>query len=529
MRRLLRALDLLLAGALLVHAGHACSQTGAKAPPPRFEIVRFAIEGNTLLKAEDAERAVAPYVGARKDFDDIQRALEALEQSYRDRGYGLVHVLLTEQDITRGVVQLRVIEPRLGKVSVEGNRYFDVANVRASLPGLRPGETPNSQQVARNVQLLSGHPAKQTTVLLQPGATRAELDAVARVSDEPPLRFTATLDNSGTRESGRARAGIGVQHANLFNRDHVLDIQYLASVEHPGNAAIYGAGYRIPFYAQASSLDLIVGYSDVAFGALPGLFCVSGSGTLFGAHYTLHLARLGEYAQKLTAGLDYRAYRNQVVANAGLVPAVIVHPASVGYEGLWRSTGTEIGVYANYLQNVVGGGSAGSDADFKAARADATANYRVWRVGAHYAHVFVQDWQLRATLNGQYSADALVPGEQFGFGGPDSVRGFNIREVVNDRGYAASVEIQTPELAPRFRWTDARARLLAFYDAGTTSRNSARPGDAAGQSGGSLGVGLRFAYGKRLRLRLDFARVVDPAGQQARGDQMLHAAIAARF
>ncbi len=529
MRRLLRPLDVLLAGALLAHAGYACSQANAQAPPPRFEIVRFEIDGNTLLKPEDVERVVAPFVGAHKEFDDIQRALEALEQVYRDGGYGVVHVLLPEQDIARGVVQLRVIEPRLGKVSVEDNRYFDAANVRASLPGLRPGQTPNSQSIARNLQLLSEHPAKQTTVLLQPGATSAELDAVVSVSDEQPRQFTATLDNSGTRESGRERAGFGVQHSNLFNRDHVLDIQFLGSVVQPRNVAIYGAGYRIPLYALASSLELIAGYSDAAFGTLPGLFNASGRGTLFGAHYTLHLGKLGEYAQKLTAGLDYRAYRDQFVANGGLVPAVTVHPASVGYEGLWRSTGTEIGAYANYVRNVFTGGSAGSDADFKAARADATANYRVWRVGAHYAHAFEHDWQLRATFNGQYSVDALVPGEQFGFGGPDSVRGFNGREVVNDQGYAASLEIHTPELAPRFHWAGARARLLAFYDAGTTARNGTRPGDGSGQSGGSIGLGLRFAYGKRLRLRLDFARVIDPAGQQARGDQMLHAGIAVGF
>ena len=92
---------------------------------PRFDILRFDIVGNTLLSVDDVDAAVRNYVRAQKDFADIQRALEALEQVYRDYGYGVVQVLLPEQDITKGVVQLRVVEPTIGKVAIEGNKYFN--------------------------------------------------------------------------------------------------------------------------------------------------------------------------------------------------------------------------------------------------------------------------------------------------------------------------------------------------------------------------------------------------------------------
>ena len=69
--------------------------------PPRFDINRFEVVNNTLLRPSELERVFAPYIGQNKDFGDIQRALEALEQAYRDLGYGVVQVLLPEQDITR--------------------------------------------------------------------------------------------------------------------------------------------------------------------------------------------------------------------------------------------------------------------------------------------------------------------------------------------------------------------------------------------------------------------------------------------
>ena len=77
---------LLILGVMLQPGGGLAQ----KAPAPRFDIARFVVDGNTLLAAQEIERAVAPYTGKNKDFADIQRALEALEQAYRGAGWGIV-------------------------------------------------------------------------------------------------------------------------------------------------------------------------------------------------------------------------------------------------------------------------------------------------------------------------------------------------------------------------------------------------------------------------------------------------------
>ena len=179
--------------------------------------------------------------------------------------------------------------------------------------------------IAQNLQLLTEHPSKQTTVLLKAGATDNEVDAAIKVVDEKPLKFVATFDNSGTTETGRFRVGVGMQHSNLFNLDHVVNLQYVTSPENPNKVSIYGAGYHIPFYAQNASLDLFAGYSDVSSGTVQGLFNVSGSGTIYGARYNFHLPHVGEYEHKLAFGLDYRAYQK-----SGDVPR---HQFGAGYHG----------------------------------------------------------------------------------------------------------------------------------------------------------------------------------------------------
>ena len=49
------------------------------------------------------------------------------------------------------------------------------------------------------------------------------------VADQRPYRFSLSLDNTGTPQTGNYRVGAGFQYANLFNRDHVLNVQYVTS------------------------------------------------------------------------------------------------------------------------------------------------------------------------------------------------------------------------------------------------------------------------------------------------------------
>ncbi len=539
--RIPRIMKIALAGMVMLALPYACqpvfaAESGAEAAvpvAPRFPINRFEVEGNTLLKQAEIDKAVNPFTGGQKDFSDIQRALEVLEAVYRDRGFGVVQVLLPEQDITRGVVKLRVIEPRIGKITVEGNQFYDEGNIRRSLPVLQAGVTPNSTDIARNLQLLTENQSKQTTLLLKAGASDREVDAAIKVTDERPYKFVMTADNTGTNETGRFRTGFAVQHSNLFNLDHVGTFQYVTSPENPSKVSIYGAGYRIPLYSLNSAIDLFGGYSNVNSGTLQGLFNVSGSGTIFGARYTMQLPKIGEYEHKLAAGLDYRAFQNNVTligTPGGLVPDITIHPVSLTYNGLWRMSNSEFGFNVSYSRNFFPGGNDAADSDFKASRADSTADYAIWRVGANYTRAFAEDWQFRAVFTGQYTDDALVAGEQFGYGGPDSVRGFNIREVANDKGYSSQFEVYTPDLGSRLKWADVKLRLLAFYDEGITGRNSVQPGDLSkGAGGASVGFGARFGYGKHLTLRFDWAQVIDAAGSQAKGDQMVNVTAAVQF
>ncbi|MDD5176455.1 MAG: POTRA domain-containing protein [Sterolibacterium sp.] len=104
--------------ASLLAAFGASFSSSFAAEDERIDIARFRIEGNTLLPAEQLATLVGPYAGAGRVYGDIQRALEATENAYRDMGFNNVHVFVPEQELSQGVVKLLVVEGTIGKVAV---------------------------------------------------------------------------------------------------------------------------------------------------------------------------------------------------------------------------------------------------------------------------------------------------------------------------------------------------------------------------------------------------------------------------
>ena len=513
----------------------------------RFDISGYRVDGNTLLKQRDVDAVLAPFVGKSRDFGDVQRALEALQRTYSKAGYASVQVALPEQELSGGVVVIQVIEARIADIRISGNQHFDTRNILRSLPALREGVTPNSRALADNLRLANESPARKSQVVLRPAKdqtaspqaanTQNAVDAIVEVADETPWRLFTTLDNTGTEQTGRNRVGVGAQHSNLWNRDHILTGQYITSPEKTDQVAIYSLGYRVPFYGLGDSLDIFTGYSDVDAGTTQtpfGPLQFAGKGKVSGVRYNGLFARRGEYEHKMVLGADYRAYDSLCsvgdfgAAGCGAAGASVqVRPVSLGYDAVWTRTASRSSFYLTAIQNMPGGKN-GTEQDLQLARPLAKGGYQIFRAGFQIGLVFAGDWQIGLRADGQASSHALIQAEQFGIGGWNSVRGFLEREVASDQGYFGSIELTTANLGKTLGFgVIDNLRLLAFYDSGQVTRNLPLPGDPVKEGIASTGMGMRMGIKKNLQLRFDAAWVLEPAISQRRGDYLGHFGILA--
>jgi hemolysin activation/secretion protein len=509
-----------------------------------FDISAYSVENATLVSQQDLQTVLAPYIGAGKDFDTIQSAIAAVENFYSEQGYGAVKAMLPEQDIEDGKIRLRVVEAKIGQIDISGQQFFSEDNIRRSLPGLKEGTQPNLRDIDASLRVANENAAKQTNMLLRQGSKDGEIDAVVKVTDEDPLRLAVTVDNSGVPGSdgkyatGEYRVGFVVQHANLFDQDHALSFQYMTSPDHVSDVTIIGVGYRMPLYNSGDVFEMAYGYSNVDSGKLTtaaGPIGISGSGQIFSAKYEQMLPKWGDWLSRLIYGLDYRQYTNSVKAensNESLVPDTTVHPLSLTYSGTAMQEGRMFSGSITYAHNIPGG-SDGTTEDFTrpGGRIDATANYQVWRYNFSVLQLLPKDWMIKAALNGQFTRDALVSGEQFGAGGADSVRGFYERELANDKGVRAGIELSTPELPTLFDSSSSiKSRLIAFYDAAQLKRNKPQPGEVTETFVSSYGLGLRGGYGKKFTYRLDWGVIAQPgATAHTVRDQHVHGSVVMSF
>jgi hemolysin activation/secretion protein len=527
---------------------------------PRFEIRRYIFQGATLVPQAQLEADTRPFTGPNRTFADVQRALEAVERAYSSAGYSAVQVVLPEQELERGEIRFQILEAKIGRVVVEGNKFFDEANIRASVPSLQPGRAPNVDEIARNLRVANENPAKQVNVLLRSGQEEATVDAVVRVVDERNQRYSFTMDNTGNAQTGRLRYGVGYQNANLFNLDHVFTLQYVSAPYtdhlnfegHPHEwsilpsrkVTILGAGYRVPLYGLGDTLDFTAGYSNVNSGTVLGLFSITGSGVILGARYTRNFNRIGDYDHRLAVSLDYRRYDNKGVRAVGgtqqLIADVTVHPLTLTYTGVYRQQNAETSFSLSGSKNLPGGNDGRgknfcpSDPNFGVGRNNglgecAVADYFLWKWSVNHNRALPADWQMRVGVNGQGTDDLLVIGEQFGVGGADSVRGFADREVVSEIGHRGTVELYTPDFGGKTGISGARTRALAFWDFGRVRRYKPGPAEVHGQSIASVGLGLRFSRGTNLSFRVDYGIIIDQGGQQGHGDRKLHASFSYIF
>lgn len=510
----------------------------------RFSINAFAINGVATLGTEEVRAATANFIGANKDFGDVQKALEAIEGLYRNRGYSAVEVFLPEQDISTGTIEIRIVEAKINKVIIGGNNHFREQNILASLPELSPGKTPNVRRLSENIQLANSNPSKQVNTVLSVGEDEGSIDARVTVTDQKPLRFVVSADNTGNDASGKHRASVAVQHANLWDLDHVATLSYGTSIEEPSDVRSISLSYRVPFYRWGDSLDAFIGKSDsstVPTGFKADVLQFNGGGTIAGLKYTINLPRQGEYVGRVMVTLDERRFTSDYSGQQGAPICLAspiacadhsVRPISLGYAGNLQGSSSATDYTVTLIRNL-GAGAHGDQADIELVRTGAKRQYQLLRMNAQWIGL-LQKWQARIAANFQYSSDPLIGGEQIGLAGSNAVRGFEERAFAADTGIQASLEIYTPSLGDHWL-TGLNAKALVFVD-GAYGKNEGLLKDAVAAPAGasyrssniaSAGFGLRLDYTRNASFRWDTASVVKggPLDTPKKGDWRTHFSI----
>jgi hemolysin activation/secretion protein len=489
------------------------------------DVVAGGVKANGIVLAggldvpapEQFRSLVAPYVGQPLTRGKLNELITAIILHYRQHRHPVVDVVVPQQDITGGVVQVILLESRVGAVTVTGNRWFSNAAIRGSFR-IEPGDEIDSTTMREDLEWANQNPFHTTDIVYQPGPSAGTTDVVLQTQDRFPARFYAGYEDSGNAETGYDRYLVGLNWGDAWDAGwgHQLNYQYTTSGDFRDFQSHSGS-YVIPLPWWHNTFTLFGDYVTTE-GAVPPFLSLKGVSYQISGRYSVPLRPLGELRHSVGLGFDYKYNKNSLLFGdipLTAVPVEVRQFAATYDASLRDSLGITSFNATGYFSPGNWGGD-NSDAVFGQAHTLATSHYEYANFTLSRLTRLPHEWSLFLKGTLQVSDANLVPSEQLGLGGYDTIRGYDEREVNGDEGYILNVELRTPSLSvgKRLGWSrfDDQLQLLAFFDHGSGYNHTALPGEPSSTDLSAVGAGLRYTINSNLSVRADWGFQLDKTG-----------------
>jgi len=488
-----------------------------------FDIFEYVVEGNSVLPNIAIERAVYPYLGPGRQLADVEKARIDLEKVYHDAGYLTVAVDIPEQQVSGGVVILKVLEGKVERLKVSGNRYHQRSEIRDNVPSLAPETVPNFNEVQDELGRLTTAD-RQVAPLLRPGRQPGTVEVEIAVEDKLPLHGSVELNSKQSPDTSEGRLEANLRYQNLWQRQHSFGLGWSASPRDTSEVNILSMFYGLPVGRRGDSLSLyyVHSSSNIASVAASG---VAGKGDTFGLRYVAPLRSSGAFTHQLLAGFDFKDLQENttLVGTDTTSKPLRYMPLALQYSGAFQSTaaslefnlGVTLGLRPLMEREVFCDGGELRD-QFDCRRRGASGNFTVVRGDLAYRQSFGA-WGLMVRAEGQISSQPLVSSEQFSAGGFDSVRGYLESEALGDKGLRLRFELAAPAIVPG----DGQLSMTphVFYDAASLYVIKALPEQEDHFTLSSIGLGFRLVGGKNWLANLEGAHTLHAGPRTEKGQQ----------
>ncbi|MEO5630298.1 MAG: ShlB/FhaC/HecB family hemolysin secretion/activation protein, partial [Nitrospiraceae bacterium] len=220
-------------------------ETGGPTQPGTVQVfVQYVhVIGSTVFSDAEIAEVTAPFTNRTLLTEDLERLRLSLTLLYINKGYLTSGAIIPDQDVASGVITVQIIEGKLTRIDVEGNRWFRSSYLsdRLSLGSRTPVILDPLQE---QLQLLQqDRRIERVNAELRPGDQRGDSVLHVRVKDKNPFHASMEVNNYQTPLVGEIR-GIGtLTHGNLTGHGDPLRVSYGQS---SGAYPIVDASYALP-------------------------------------------------------------------------------------------------------------------------------------------------------------------------------------------------------------------------------------------------------------------------------------------
>jgi hemolysin activation/secretion protein len=472
--------------------------------PQQITIDNFVVEGSTVFSEEDFEKITKRYTNRAITFAELLQLRSELTQLYLDKGYITSGAFIPTQKYQDGTVVIEIIEGELEDIKVSGNSRLNSGYIRSRIS--RGARKPlNREKLLESLQLLQLNPlidnlSAELSAGTRPGESLLELE----IKEAKTFNTQLSLDNGRSPAVGSFRRQIQVSEANLFGGGDSISGGY----SNTDGSNAFDFNYTLPVNPRNGSLSFSYGTSDSDVIEEPFSVLDIQSKSRY---YELSLRQPIVQNPNQEFALGITASRRE--SKASLFDGEIPFPNSPGADEDGKTSISAVRFFQEWTNRsssqvfaLRSQFSVGLDAlDSTINNESPDSRFYAWRGQAQWVRLLAPDTLLLLRGDVQFADRPLVPLEQIGIGGQESVRGYRQDALLTDNAVFASAEVRLP--IARFAGENNLLQLAPFIDFGTAWNRGGRDDESNSDETDtllSLGLGLRLQLQQRLTARFDW-------------------------
>jgi hemolysin activation/secretion protein len=469
--------------------------------------------GIGLLEKPGFKKLAEPYLGQPMTLGKLNTFVRDIVVYYRENDRPVVDVIVPEQDVTNGVIQIVVLEGKAGTIKAEGNRWFSDKSIEGQVR-LKQHDPIRAKKLLQDINWINQNPFRTVDVVFAPGKQLGETDVTLRTQDRFPVRVYAGYEDSGNDLTGDERWFTGFNWGNAFGLDHQLSYQFTTSSDVEGLVA-HSVSYLAPLPWRHKLL--VFGSLSESQVEVPP-FELEGSGAQIGARYTVPLPTIN-WHDKVTyeheiilVGYDWKQSSNTL--EFGVINASDTTTDTgqwvFGYRSGLRDPWGSWNFQAEVFTSPTNWWDRQEDDVYRQVRAGADAGYTYSQIQFGRTTRLPWNFTLSNQFTFQFSDSNLLPSEQLGVGGYNSVRGYDERFVSDaDEGWIMRNELRTPPVkllgnlfsCPQLQ---DQFQLVGFWDYAVANPHDPLPGEVDDTELSGAGAGIRYSISQYLSVRADY-------------------------
>lgn len=481
--------------------------TASSANNQKFLINTIDVQGATIPTNTEIYKIIVPYQGTLMTLAETQKVADQITDLYRQKGFITSRAYIPPQTISNQTLIIKVIEGKLGKVDIKGNKYFRTSLLKNELHLTEDGYFDYSA-LQRSMVYINQHPDRVASTILAPGQQPGTTDVLVNVKDQLPIHAGFIFDNYGSKYIDSQRYALTLEDNSLLGFD---DRMYAKVQTSNSNFMRFGQLQYVVPVTETLNLGAYVLDSNLKLTKDFAALDATGKAHLWGVFFDQAVIQETGFEWRINGGFDFKDIYNS--DDGSLI--------SRDYDRVFK-LGTEFDITDLFGRTIIDpeidvgvpgmlNGMKSKD-DPLASREGSGGAFQKEVISVYRLQPLPLETSLLWKNTGQWSRGTLPTPEEFELGGPTSVRGYAPAEYSGDKGLYSGLEWSIPPyfipgsmklpFSSGVSLRDA-LRFVTFYDYGFAHINEVPDGEDKNTYLQSYGYGIRFNVRDNLAIRFE--------------------------